>query len=211
MGTSRLKAEENRRLSARWASLERSQGVSAAPEGESVGAGESCLVPRAFKRLQACSTRFPCPAPGQHRRIPKQPPSSSSGVWLQDGAGPVVLLGITLSPGLCSEGRGRVGSPLHPAPRRGPGHPGAAALLMDLALLAAVALAHAAPRRVCRSSVAAVVGLSSPMGSRGAGGGRKPGSALGLRGSFPSFGAGTEHRVRKEPWDAVSCRDMSQQ
>lgn len=80
MGASRLKAEENRSFLCRRASLERSQG---SPGGQSAGAGQSCLVPRAFSGSTA---------PNQ---TPKEPPA------------PAEPPGATASPGL----RGCAGSP----------------------------------------------------------------------------------------------------
>lgn len=209
VGTSRLKAEENRRLSARWASLERcrKERAGAAPEGGSAGAGESCPVPRAFKGFSSPRQQVP---PTQRRGSVAEPQNSP----------PCRLRRWSLAPGWGWSGRAAPSHPravlrgtgpygVTPAPRIPPGGwwcgcpipPGAAASLVDLALLAAVALAHAAPRGVCRSSVAAAVGLSSPTRSQGAGGGGKKAKLSsrlggGGGGSFPSFGAGTERRAR---------------
>lgn len=182
MGTSRLKAEENRNLSADghpWRGCkERAQLPKVIPRELEKAAWFPKLS--SGSRSAAPGSPPPCSAPGQRRRTPKQPPRAPR---LESGS----RMGTFFRshphcPGLCAPRDGAVrGHPCAPHPAGGvPALPGAAASLMDLVLLAAVALAHAAPRGGCRSSAAAVAGLSSPTGSWGAGGGRKPGSALGL-------------------------------
>lgn len=180
--------------------MERLRGASAAPEAESAGAGESCLVPRAFKRSQGCSTRSPCPAPGQHRRTPERPLGSSAGVWLLQAAP---------CPRLRSQGWGHAGSSQRPAPHRG----------SRPSRCRGGAHGPCASCGSCTGPCCSSRGLSV-LGGSGGGAGlcegvlgswRREKARLSsqLEGSFPSFSAGIERRARKEPRDAVSCRDTS--
>lgn len=100
VGISRLKAEENRRLSARWASLERcrKERAGAAPEGGSAGAGESCPVPRAFKGFSSPRQQVP---PTQRRGSVAEPQNSP----------PCRLRRWSLAPGWGWSGRA---APSHP-------------------------------------------------------------------------------------------------
>lgn len=171
-----------------WVSLERLQGASAALEGES---RRELKKASWFPELSSGSKPAAPGPPAQHQVSVAKPRNSPLAPLLESGSR-MGLAWPCCSESPCAQGcalrdGAMQGHPCVPHPTGGPSPPGAAASHVDLALLAAVALAHAAPRRVCRSLVAAVVGLSSPTGSRGAVGGRKPGSALGLGGvSTPS-------------------------
>lgn len=181
VGTSRLKAEENRRLSAvghPWRGCE-----------------ERVQLPKLSPRELEKAAWFPELSSGPKAAAPGRPAQLRGSIAEPQNSPSAHLLesGCSKPPraqGCAPRDGATRGHPSAPHPTGGPGPPGAAAALMDLALLAAVALAHAAPRGVCRSLAAAVVGPASARGSWGAGGGRKPGSALGLRGVSPPSAPG---------------------
>lgn len=166
---------------------EAARSAGAAPGGQSTGAGQSCLLPRAFKRLR--STSSPCPALPN----PKTAPGSCSGC----------RPGLALSHAVPRAPRpGPCGVP----PPRPAGGPGAAVAPPDLALLAAVALAHPAPR----GSSGAAPGVS-PLRTRGPGELAGEGSQAQLSAPWgassppaPGLLLIPERRARKEPRDAAA-------